>query len=475
MKVAPMLNALRHIALILLIVLTTLLPAGAGPGQAGAQETVTMESLTCFWSAVRADGQLTLSGPATELMTITVSSNHPELLWPNSGGEKTYQVAPGYSGFYWYADGADLVLPASDTPVEVYADSGTDRVSCTFVIPFVPPTPTPTATPTQVPFVLESVVCGPWDPLDDMESFVVTVTLSQVVVSDYQVRLTTDRPDMVHWPDDGTRWLTVPAGSSQGDVRITGKNFSPIDDTVITIFAHDQGVTLSCQQFERGTHDTATPIVTGTAPTRIPTLVVTPKPTRTATVAVPPALRTIYTQVGSRSGNLTKITVCLDRSAPSGGVMVGLDSSDPSLIPVPGQIAIPFGRECLSTNVLVGATNRTVPVTVTATLGARSFEGTTTVRPQRPVVYTQTVSRAGGTSKVTVCARTQGESISLASDNADIFPVPASVALPSGKVCLSLLVPVGPVTGDVPVTITATFTSGVATGTTVVRDLDLPT
>ncbi|MDQ2683414.1 MAG: hypothetical protein M3Y37_07795, partial [Chloroflexota bacterium] len=88
MKVAPMLNALRHIALILLIVLTTLLPAGAGPGQAGAQETVTMESLTCFWSAVRADGQLTLSGPATELMTITVSSNHPELLWPNSGGEK---------------------------------------------------------------------------------------------------------------------------------------------------------------------------------------------------------------------------------------------------------------------------------------------------------------------------------------------------------------------------------------------------
>jgi hypothetical protein len=241
--------------------------------------------------------------------------------------------------------------------------------------------------------------------------------------------------------------------------------------TIVTIFATDQGQVLSVQTLIPAILATETVAPTGTSPTGTPTTVPTPKPTRTPTIVVPPTLRTIYTQTGSRSGNQSKVTVCLDRAAPAGGLTVLLSANRPSLFPVPSSVLIPDGRECLSVNVLVGATSRTIVVTVTARLGSTTRSGDTTVRPARPALYMQTVSRAGGFSKVTVCARNQGETVLLTSSNPTLFPVPASVVIPAGSTCLSITVPVGMIDGSENVTVTATFSTDVVTRSTKVREM----
>jgi hypothetical protein len=177
-------------------------------------------------------------------------------------------------------------------------------------------------------------------------------------------------------------------------------------------------------------------------------------------------------QTGSRSGNPSKMTLCLDRAAPQGGTAITLVSDHANLFPVPGTVSIPPGSGCLSYNVLAGETRVGVPVTVSASLDKVTLTGTTMVRPARPAIYTQTGSRALGFSKVTVCAATGGGAVvPLVSDRPDIFPVPAAVTIPDGRACLSIVVPVGYVSGPAPVTVTATFATGPKSGTTMVRNM----
>lgn len=465
---------IRSFALIALIaLLLPLLLANTGPGIARAQQPVTVDRLECWQSAdyfYSVQIQLWLTEAAPDSMAVTFTTDHPELLWPNTSGLHTLNVMPGQGlpvSFAAYGD--DIGYPATDTTVTISASYGSDTVTCTILFPVVPPTPTPAPTMTQTPFTLTSLTCGPWDPEYDREAFFVTANLSAPVVSDYQIRLTTDRPDMVHWPESGDKWLTVSAGKSTGSLLIYGKNFSPVEDVTITITAHDQGITRSCTQVMLGNHQTETPTPSGTPPTATPTA--TRTPTRTPTPIVPASLRALYVQTGSRAGALSKITVCLDRRAPSGGIAVNLSSDLPTIVPVPATITVPAGRECLSRNVLVGATSQNALVTITASVGSKSLSSATLVRPARPVIYTQTVSRAGGNSKVTVCARSTGEQITLASDQPTVFAVPGTVTLPTGKTCLSLIIPVGQVGADTPVTITATFAIGSVSGTTIVRNL----
>jgi len=320
----------------------------------------------------------------------------------------------------------------------------------------------------QAGFAINSLTCDNWmyDPGNEDQVWMITVTLNEPATADVQIQLTSDRPDIV-------TWTTIYAAPSDGRVRVLqgqpegalflNSDFQPVA-TTITVSASDGTKTFTCQAVIPKKVNTPTPVVT---PNLTPTATPTPLP--------PPKLVSMRMQTGSRSGNPSGMRICLDRDAPDTHTEITLVSDSPAIFPVPPAIGVPRGARCISFNVLVRETRTAVPVTVTATFGARTLTGTTMVRPSRPSVYTQTASRALGLSKVTVCAATTaGVNVPLTGSRPDIFPVPSVVTIPGGKACASIVVPVGYVSSDTPVTVTATFDSGVKTSTTVVKNFGVP-
>jgi hypothetical protein len=316
----------------------------------------------------------------------------------------------------------------------------------------------------QAAFAIKSLACDNWmyDPGNEDQVWLITVTLTEPAVSDVQVQFTTDRPEIVTWtsiysaPSDGR--AQVPQGQTDGALFLNSE-FQPVA-TTITVSASDGTNTFTCKALIPKKVNTPTPVVT---PNLTPTATRTPLP--------PPELSTMRMQVGSRSGNYSSIRICLDRRVQARRVDIALVSDHPGFFPVPPIMDIVEGGRCASFLVNVKETRAPVLVTVTATLGNSSLSGTTLVRPARPAIYMQTGSRALGLSKVTVCDLVAGGTVALASDRPDIFPVPDTLILPDGHACQSIVVPVGAVDSATPVTITATFTSGTRTGTTVVRDM----
>jgi hypothetical protein len=204
-----------------------------------------------------------------------------------------------------------------------------------------------------------------------------------------------------------------------------------------------------------------------------PTPVVTPNltPTATSTPLPPPVLASMSMQVGSRSGNPSRMRICVNRVLEIRHNDIALTSDHPEVFPVPPHMEILRGARCASLDVLVKDTRAPVLVTVTARLNDSVLTGTTLVRPARPAIYVQTGSRALGLSKVTVCDLVAGSTVALVSDRPDIFPVPEALVIPAGRACQSIVVPVGAVNGATPVTITASFSAGARSGTTVVRTM----
>jgi len=301
-----------------------------------------------------------------------------------------------------------------------------------------------------------------YDPGNEDQTWLITVGLTAPASADVKVQLTTDRPDVVVWttihaaPSDGR--VSILQGQSEGALFLNS-DFQPVETTV-TVTAQDQVKSWTCKAVIPKKVNTPTPVVT---PNLTPTVTPTPLP--------PPKLSTMRMQTGSRSGNPSGIRICLDRDAPDNHTSVALTSDHPAIFPVPPVIGIARDARCVSFNVLVRETRTAVPVTVTATFGARSLTGTTMVRPARPAIYTQTASRALGQSKVTVCVQSiAGVTVPLASSRPDIFPVPSAVSIPAGRACQSIVVPVGYVDSDTPVTVTATFDTGPKAGTTIVKN-----
>ena len=446
------------------LAVTLLLPLLSAHSAPAVQASSTLKSITCDWPAsdpYTLSLTISLTEPATSDYQLTLTTDHPELLWPDLlyggwGGVNYVTIHPGSGQLVLRLD--NMVRPAVDTAVTVTTDLYGVTVSCSTVIPSAPP-------PADA---LSSFICA-WDGAH--EGINVTATLTTTSETKRYVSLTVDHPELIHnWDQPGNvRQLHLYPGYLSERYLAWMIPFPEIPAT-IKFTAEYGGATMSCQAAIPGEPRTPTPVVT---PNLTPSA--TPAPTRTPTPAPPPKLSTMRMQTGSRSGNPSGIRICLDRVAPDTHTDITLVSDHPSIFPVPPAIGVPRGARCISFNVLVRETRTAVPVTVTATFGARTLTGTTMVRPSRPSVYTQTASRALGLSKVTVCATTTaGVDVPLTSSRPDIFPVPPVVTIPAGKACASIVVAVGYVSSDTPVTVTATFDSGVKTSTTVVKNFGVP-
>jgi hypothetical protein len=316
----------------------------------------------------------------------------------------------------------------------------------------------------QAAFAIKSLACDNWmyDPGNEDQVWMITVALTEPAISDVQVQLTTDHPDIVTWttiyaaPSDGR--VHVPQGQVDGALFLKS-DFQPAMTTIV-ISAGDGTNTFTCEAVIPKKVNTPTPVVT---PNLTPTATRTPLP--------PPVLATLSMQVGSRSGNPSRIRICVNRVLEIRHNDIALTSDHPDVFPVPPYIEILKGNRCASFDVLVKDTRAPVLAMVTARLNGSVLTGTTMVRPARPSIYVQTGSRALGQSKVTVCDLVAGGTIALKSNHPDIFPVPESLVLPGGRTCQSIIVPVGAVNGATAVTITASFSAGDRSGTTVVRTM----
>ena len=87
----------------------------------------------------------------------------------------------------------------------------------------------------------------------------------------------------------------------------------------------------------------------------------------------------------------------------------------------------------------------------------------------------QSVIRAGGSGKITVCltgiAPKGGAAVTLRSNRPSILPVPAQAVVPAGKECVSITVSASRVTTEVAVNVTALYGGARITKGTVVRPM----
>lgn len=271
------------------------------------------------------------------------------------------------------------------------------------------------------------------------------------------------------WVGDQTEQkVYLEVGQRIGEVTFFAPRPYPQVDTTITFSAEFNGSSESCTLTVVGV--SLTPTVTP-KPTRTPT----PGPAITATPTIPPVpvLASVDTQTGSRAGGETRLAVCLENAVR--GTVVNLTSSHPDVISVPAQLTFSSSQRCYRMVRPIASVSRPVTVTFAATLGNQTLQTSTLVRPQRPWISLQTVSRADGQSRITLCLANRtgpgGLQIALTSSEPQVFPVPQTVTVPQNTACTSLVVEVGSTTTPTTVTVQAVVGSQTLTGTTLVRQM----
>jgi len=155
-------------------------------------------------------------------------------------------------------------------------------------------------------------------------------------------------------------------------------------------------------------------------------------------------------------------TVTLNRSAPQGGALINLTSSNPAVV-TPSTVTVPAGQTQASFTVSTQPVPNDVQATITASYRNSSKSAVLTVRrPRLLSINLQPESAIGGSSVTgTVSlngpAPSGGVIVSLTSSNTNAAVVPGSVTIPSGQNSAGFTVTTKPVSSSTPVTITASY------------------
>jgi hypothetical protein len=146
--------------------------------------------------------------------------------------------------------------------------------------------------------------------------------------------------------------VTVAAGSSVGQVEFTAGNVSSPVQAKFTATLGSSSMSV--------------------------TMTVTPVP--------PPALFDVHLLPGEvTGGGSVTVEPDLNNPAPSGGVTVSLNSSNPSLAPVPSRVVIPGGQYLASVSMTTGTVTSVTDVTITATLPSGSVSSQLQIGPPEAV------------------------------------------------------------------------------------------
>ena len=149
---------------------------------------------------------------------------------------------------------------------------------------------------------------------------------------------------------------------------------------------------------------------------------------------------------GGSSSTVTG-TVSLAAPAPSGGVSLGVTSSDPSTT-VPATVTIAAGSTTGQFKITTTGVSQSTTVTITASVGASSASGNLTVTSHHPTTFSLSPTSVVGGSPSGVIgtvsldkpAPSNGVVVSLTSGNPSAATVPDTITVASGKSSASFAV-----------------------------------
>src|SRR5205807_1857642 len=159
-------------------------------------------------------------------------------------------------------------------------------------------------------------------------------------------------------------------------------------------------------------------------------------------------------------------TVTLSGPAPSGGAVVSLSSSNPSIAAAPSSVTVPAGGSSASFTVTTSGVVASTAVTISASYGGARRTASLTVTSTPLTLSSLTLSptsviggsqSATGTVTLSGPAPSGGAVVSLSSSNPSVAAVPAGVTVPAGASTASFAVTTGAVVASTTVSITASF------------------
>src|SRR3954453_13831790 len=184
------------------------------------------------------------------------------------------------------------------------------------------------------------------------------------------------------------------------------------------------------------------------------------------------------------SGSSTQGIVQLVTSAPAGGGVVTLTSSNPAVLQVPPTVSVPAGNNSTSFPITTTATSVFTTVEVDASAGGvtRSAFVNLAAGATAPSLASLAIapasvaggSNATGTVQLSSAAPSGGVSVTLATGNASVAQPPPIVTVPAGQTQASFTVTTSPVTANTSVTLTAFSGSTTRSSTFTVTSASAP-
>jgi len=162
------------------------------------------------------------------------------------------------------------------------------------------------------------------------------------------------------------------------------------------------------------------------------------------------------------SGETTLVALQLTAAVPSGGATINLNSSNPSVFPVPATVTMPGNTAWMQFQVQAGQVTTPTPVTLTATLNSGSAAAQFTLQP--PSLKSLTISPStisGGAQPQGIVmlngqAPAGGAVVTLTSNSPAVSP-PASVVVDAGSFSASFPIPSSAVATNTTATVTASY------------------
>jgi FG-GAP-like repeat len=255
----------------------------------------------------------------------------------------------------------------------------------------------------------------------------------------------------------GTAFLTGAAPSSGAVVTLSSSSSVATVPGSVTVPAGASSATFTVSTASVTASTSATITGAFAGATRSATLTVTPPPPPVGPTSLSVSPATV------EGGNPVTGTVFLSGSAPAGGLVVSLSSSNTAAATVPATMTVHGGLSSgtFPVSTLAGPTTRTTTITASANGVSRTADLTVTpsAAASLSTVAVNPASVTGGTSSqgtvtLTSAAPAGGFTVSLSSGNA-AATVPASVSVAQGATSATFAIATSAVTTSTPVTITA--------------------
>ena len=280
---------------------------------------------------------------------------------------------------------------------------------------------------------------------------------------------------------------SVVGGSATATLTVSLTNAAPAGGVTVLLSSSNGSAasTASSITIPAGSYSASTTVDTGAVTAATPvtitgsydgitksiTLDVNPSPLP----AIPTALSNVTASLSSILGGQTlRLTVTLSSIAPAGGVVVNLQTSDPTLAAVTSSVTVPAGAISVSTMVATQPVTAARGVTVAATLNGITKSDYIILNSMLNSVSLSAASLTGGRSAtltVTLneAAPTGGIYVALNSSAPAAANTPAYVFVPAGATSAQVTVPTFRVSASTPVTLSASYASAVRSDTLTVN------